>query len=153
MTRLSEPEPEPPEPVHFARSRSRSRSRRTVLLGAGAGAGAVMLPRSRSRSRSRPKMSRLRIPGYPLSWENPSFLKFQYLCNIRNYFFWPDLRRLPSQQTPNIWYVLVANMLESNAVVRNISEIHLRVHKLRCIPILTLHIQHCSHSPPPAASL
>ena len=68
------------------------------------------------------------------------FLKFQYLCNIRNYFFWPDLRRLPSQQTPNIWYVLVANMLESNPVVRNISEIHLRLHKLRCIPILTLHI-------------
>ena len=54
------------------------------------------------------------------------FLKFQYLHNIRNYFFWPDLRRLPSQQTPNIWYVLVANMLESNPVVRNISEIHLR---------------------------
>ena len=81
------------------------------------------------------------------------FLKFQYLCNIRNFFFWPDLRRLPSQQTPNIWYVLVANMLESNPVVRNISEIHLRLHKLRCIPILTLHIQHGSHSPPPAASL
>ena len=81
------------------------------------------------------------------------FLKFQYLCNIRNYFFWPDLRRLPSQQTPNIWYVLVANMLESNPVVQNISEIHLRLHKLRCIPILTLHIQHGSHSPPPAASL
>ena len=81
------------------------------------------------------------------------FLKFQYLHNIRNYFFWPDLRRLPSQQTPNIWYVLVANMLESNPVVRNISEIHLRLHKLRCIPILTLHIQHGSHSPPPAASL
>ena len=81
------------------------------------------------------------------------FLKFQYLCNIRNYFFWPDLRRLPSQQTPNIWYVLVANMLESNPVVRNISKIHLQLHKLRCIPILTLHIQHGSHSPPPAASL
>ena len=80
------------------------------------------------------------------------FLKFQYLYNIRNYFFWPDLRRLPSQQTPNIWYVLVANMLESNPVVRNISKIHLRLHKLRCIPILTLHIQHGSHSPPPAAS-
>ena len=44
-------------------------------------------------------------------------------------------------------------MLESNPVVRNISEIHLRLHKLRCIPILTLHIQHGSHSPPPAASL
>ena len=81
------------------------------------------------------------------------FLKFLYLCNIRNYFFWPDLRRLPSQQTPNIWFVLVANMLESNPVVRNISEIHLRLHKLRCIPIQTLHIQHGSHSPPPAASL
>ena len=81
------------------------------------------------------------------------FLKFQYLCNIRNYFFWPDLRRLPSQQTPNIWYVLVANMLEINPVVQNISEIHLRLHKLRCILILTLHIQHGSHSPPPAASL
>ena len=81
------------------------------------------------------------------------FLKFQYLHNIRNYFFWLDLRRLPSQQMPNIWYVLVANMLESNPVVRNISEIHLRLHKLRCIPILTLHIQHGSHSPPPAASL
>ena len=81
------------------------------------------------------------------------FLKFQYLHNIRNYSFWPDLSRLPSQQTPNIWYVLVANMLESNPVVRNISEIHLRLHKLRCIPILTLHIQHGSHSPPPAASL
>ena len=80
-------------------------------------------------------------------------LKFQYLHNIRNYFFWPDLRRLPSQQTPNIWYVLVANMLESNPVVRNISEIHLRLHKLRCIPILTVHIQHGSHSLPPAASL
>ena len=80
-------------------------------------------------------------------------LKFQYLHNIRNYFFWPDLRRLPSQQTSNIWYVLVANMLESNPVVRNISEIHLRLHKFRCIPILTLHIQHGSHSPPPAASL
>ena len=81
------------------------------------------------------------------------FLKFQYLHNIRNYLFWPDLRRLPSQQTPNIWYVLVANMLESNPVVRNISEIHLRLHKLRCIPMLTLHIQHGSHSHPPAASL
>ena len=81
------------------------------------------------------------------------FLKFQYLCNTRNYFFWSDLRRLPSHQTPNIWYVLVANMLESNPVVRNISEIHLRLHKLRCIPILTLHIQHGSHSSPPAASL
>ena len=81
------------------------------------------------------------------------FLKLQYLHNIRNYFFWPDLRRLPGQQRPNIWYVLVANMLESNPVVRNISEIHLRLHKLRCIPILTLHIQHGSHSPPPAASL
>ena len=81
------------------------------------------------------------------------FLKFQCLHNIRIYFFWPDLRRLPSQQTPNIWYVLVADMLESNPVVRNISEIHLRLHKLRCIPILTLHIQHGSHSPPPAASL
>ena len=81
------------------------------------------------------------------------FLKFQYLYNIRNYFLWPDLRRLPSQQTPNIWYVLVANMLESNPVVRNISEIRLRLHKLRCIPILTLHIQQGSHSPPPAASL
>ena len=81
------------------------------------------------------------------------FSKFQYLYNVRNYFFWPDLRRLPSQQTPNIWYVLVANMLESNPVVRNISEIHLRLHKLRCIPILTLHIQHGSHSPSPAASL
>ena len=81
------------------------------------------------------------------------FLKFQYLYNIRNYFLWPHLRRLPSQQTPNIWYVLVANMLESNPPVRNISEIHLRLHKLRCIPILTLHIQHGSHSPPPAASL
>ena len=77
------------------------------------------------------------------------FLKFQYLCNIRNYFFWPDLRRLPSQQTPNIWYVLVANMLESNPVVRNIIKIHLRLHKLRCIPILTLHIKHGSHSPSP----
>ena len=70
------------------------------------------------------------------------FLKFQYLHNIRNYFFWPDLRRLPSQQTPNIRCVLVANMLESNPVVQNISEIHLRLHKLRlhklrCIPILT----------------
>ena len=81
------------------------------------------------------------------------FLKFQYLYNIRNYFLWPHLRRLPSQQTPNIWCVLVANMLESNPAVRNISEIHLRLHKLRCIPILTLHIQHGSHSPPPAASL
>ena len=81
------------------------------------------------------------------------FLKFEYLCNTRNYFFWPDLRRLPSHQTPNIWYVLVANMLESNPVARNISEIHLRLHQLRCIPILTLHIQHGSHSPPPAASL
>ena len=81
------------------------------------------------------------------------FFKFQYLYNIRNYFFWPDLRRLSSQQTPNIWYVLVANMLESNPVVQNISEIHLRGHELRCIPILTLHIQHGSHSPPPAASL
>ena len=81
------------------------------------------------------------------------FLKFQYLYNIRNYFFWPDLRRLPSQQMPNIWYVLVANMLESNPVVRNISEIHLRLHKLRCIPILTLHFQHGAHSPPPASSL
>ena len=104
--------------------------------------------------------------GSSESWENGDseyviryagkirpFLKFQYLHNIRNYFFWPDLRRLPSQQTPNIWYVLIANMLESNPVVRNISEIHLRLHKLRCIPILTLHIQHGSHSPPPAASL
>ena len=81
------------------------------------------------------------------------FLRFQYLYNIRNYFFWPDLRRLPSQQTPNIWYVLVANMLASNPVVRNISEIHLRLHKLRCIPILTLLFQHGSHSPPPVASL
>ena len=81
------------------------------------------------------------------------FLKFQYFNDIRNYFFWPDSRRLPSQQTPNIWYVLVANMLESNPVVRNISEIHLRLHKLPCIPILTLHIQHGSHSPPPVASL
>ena len=81
------------------------------------------------------------------------FLKCQYLNNIRNYFFWPDLRRLPSQQAPNIWYVLVANMLESNPVVRNISEIHLLLHKLRCIPILTLHIQHGSHSLPPAVSL
>ena len=81
------------------------------------------------------------------------FFKYQYLYNIRNYFFWPDLWRLPSQQTPNIWYVLVANMLERNPVVRNISEIHLRLHKLRCIPILTLHFQHGSHSPPPAASL
>ena len=63
------------------------------------------------------------------------FLKVQYLYNIRNYFLWPHLRRLPSQQTPNIWYVLVANMLESNPAVRNISEIHLRLHKLRCIPI------------------
>ena len=81
------------------------------------------------------------------------FLKFQCLYNIRNYFLWPLLRRLPSQQTPNIWYALVANMLESNPAVRNISEIHLRLHKLRCIPILTLHIQHGSHSPPPAASL
>ena len=78
------------------------------------------------------------------------FLKFHYLCNIWNYFCWPNLRRLPSQQTPNIWYFLVANMLESNPVVRNISEIHLQLHKLRCIPILTLHIQHGSHSPPPA---
>ena len=80
------------------------------------------------------------------------FLKFQYLYNIPNYFFWPDLRRLPSQQAPNISYVLVANMLESNPVVRNISELHLRLHKLRCIPILTLHFQHGPHSPPPAAS-
>ena len=100
------------------------------------------------------------------SWENGDFeyvicyagkirpfVKFKYFYYIRNYFFWPDLRRLPSQQTPNIWYVLVANMLESNPVVRNISEIHLRLHKLRCIPILTLHFQHGSHSPPPAASL
>ena len=67
------------------------------------------------------------------SWENDDskyviryagkirpFLKYQYLYNIRNYFFWPDLRRLPSQQTPNIWYVLVANMLEINPVLRNI---------------------------------
>ena len=76
------------------------------------------------------------------------FLKFQYFHNIRNYFFWTDLRRLPSQQTPNIWYVPVANMLESNPVVRNISEIHLRLHKLRCIPILTLHI-YTAHIPLP----
>ena len=40
-------------------------------------------------------------------------------------------------------------MLERNPVVRNISEIHLRLHELRCIPILTLHFQHGSHSPPP----
>ena len=50
------------------------------------------------------------------------FLKCQYGYKIRNYFFGPDLRRLPSQQTPNIWYVLVANMLESNPVLRNISD-------------------------------
>ena len=36
-------------------------------------------------------------------------------------------------------------MLESNPVVRNISQIHLRLHKLRCIPIITLHFQHGSH--------
>ena len=76
-------------------------------------------------------------------------LKFQYLYNIRNHFFWPDLRCLLSQQTPNILYVLVANILESNPVVRNIHEIHLRLHELRCIPILTPHFQHGSHSPPP----
>ena len=68
-------------------------------------------------------------------------------------------RRIVMEHWPNTnekrctWYVLVDNMLESNPVVRNISEIHLRLHKLRCIPILTLHIQHGSHSPPPAASL
>ena len=84
---------------------------------------------------------------------NPSFLNFHICITSGTIFFRPDLRRLPSQQTPNIWYALVANMLESNPVVRNISEIHFRLHKLRCIPILTLHFQHGSHSPPPAASL
>ena len=63
-------------------------------------------------------------------------------------FFRPDLRRLPSQQTLNIWYVPVANMLENNPAVRNIGEILLRLHKLRCIPILTLHFHYGSHSPP-----
>ena len=82
--------------------------------------------------------------------------KCQYLYNIRNYFFLAGFKA--SSQSANAKYLvrrylLVANMLESNPVVRNISEIHLRLHKLRCIPILTLHIQHGSHSPPPAASL
>ena len=81
------------------------------------------------------------------------FLNFNICITSGTIFFWPVLRRLPSQQMPNNWYVLVTNMLESNPVVRNISEIHLRLHKLRCIPILTLHIQHGSHSPPSAASL
>ena len=100
------------------------------------------------------------------SWENgDSEYVIRYAGKIRPFlnlnisitsgtiFFWPDLMRLPIQRTSNIWYVLVANMLESNPVVRNISEIHLRLHKLCCIPIQTLHIQHGSHSPPPAASL
>ena len=75
------------------------------------------------------------------------FLNFNICITSGTIFSGPDLRRLPSQQTPNIWYVLVANMLESNPVVRNISEIHLRLHKSHCIPILTLDIQH-SHSLP-----
>ena len=60
-----------------------------------------------------------------------------------------------SSQSANAKYLVrtCSNMLESNPVVRNISEIHLRLHKLRCIPILTLHFQHGAHSPPPAASL
>ena len=101
------------------------------------------------------KAGKMVIPNmsYVMLAKSVLFKKIQYLYNIRNYFFWPDLRRLPSQQKPNIWYVLLASMLESNPVVRNIREIHLRLHKLRCIPILTLHFQHGSHSPPPAASL
>ena len=79
------------------------------------------------------------------------FLNFNICIAFRTIFFWPDLRRLSSQRTPNIWYVLVANMLKSNPV-RNIREIHLRLHELRCIPILTLHFEHGSHSPPPATS-
>ena len=81
------------------------------------------------------------------SWENGDFeyviryagkirpfLNFNICITSVTIFFWPDLRRLPSQQTPNIWYALVANMLESNPFVRTIREIHLRLHQLRCIP-------------------
>ena len=72
------------------------------------------------------------------------FFKFQYLFNIQNYFFWPDFRCLPSQQMSNIWYELVANMLESNLVVQNNSKLHSQLHKLCCIPILMQHFQHDS---------
>ena len=56
--------------------------------------------------------------------------------------------RLPSQQHAK-YLVRTSNafVLESNPDVRNLSEIRLRLHKLRCIPILTLHVQHELTSP------